>query len=159
MKGELGWIYKTKGLSGKNQHKSGMPYKNPINGNNIQLTLDLEYQSILEEELLQRQLETEAISATGIILDPQTGEILAIASTPGFNNNLFSKTDPKLHRIRSITDQFEPGSTYKVVSAISGLYGNKISPHKSLIVKMGNTNIIRFQLETMINTACFQLHR
>ena len=128
LKGELGWIYKTKGLSGKNQHKSGMPYKNPINGNNIQLTLELEYQSILEEELLQRQLETEAVSATGLILDPQTGEILAIASTPGFNNNLFSKTDPKLHRIRAITDQFEPGSTYKVVSAISGLHSDKISP-------------------------------
>ena len=47
-----------------------MPFKKPINGNNIQLTIDLEYQSILAEELLIRQLETKAISATGIILNP-----------------------------------------------------------------------------------------
>ena len=57
-----------------------MPFKKPINGNNIQLTIDLEYQSILEEELFKRQLETDASSATGIILNPQNGEILAIAS-------------------------------------------------------------------------------
>ena len=137
LKGELGWIYKTKGLSGKNQHKSGMPYKNPINGNNIQLTLDLEYQSILEEELLQRQLETDATSATGIILDPQNGEILAIASTPGFNNNLFSQSDPSLHRIKAITDQFEPGSTYKIVSIISSLYNNKIFPNQEFNCENG----------------------
>ena len=59
-----------------------MPFKNPVNGNNVQLTLDLEYQSILEEELFKRQIETGAISATGIILNPQNGEILALGSTP-----------------------------------------------------------------------------
>ena len=89
LKGQQGWVYKTKGLSGKIQHKSGMPFKNPVNGNNIQLTIDLEYQSILEEELLKRQLETNAVSATGIILNPQNGEILALGSTPGYNNNPF----------------------------------------------------------------------
>ena len=137
LKGEQGWIYKTKGLSGKIQHKSGMPFKRPINGNNIQLTLDLEYQSILEEELLQRQLETDAISATGIILDPQTGEILAMASTPGFNNNVFANSDPNNHRIRSITDQFEPGSTFKVVSAISALHNTKISANQEFNCENG----------------------
>ena len=121
LKGEKGWVYKTKGLSGKIQHKSGMPFKNPVNGNNIQLTIDLEYQSILEEELLKRQLETDAVSATGIILNPQNGEILALGSTPGFNNNHFNDFNPNYHRIKAITDQFEPGSTYKVVSAISAL--------------------------------------
>ena len=137
LKGEQGWIYKTKGLSGKIQHKSGMPFKKPINGNNIQLTIDLEYQSILEEELFKRQLETDAVSATGIILNPQNGEILAIASTPGFNNNLYNKSDPINHRIKAITDQFEPGSTYKVVSAISALYNNKIYPNQEFNCENG----------------------
>ena len=126
LKGKQGWIYKTKGWSGKVQHKSGMPFQKPINGNNIQLTIDLEYQSILEEELIRRQLETDAISATGIIMDPQTGEIFAMASTPSFDNNSFYESNPNYHRIRSITDQFEPGSTYKVVSVISSLLKNKI---------------------------------
>ena len=61
-----------------------MPFKRPINGSNIQLTIDLEYQSILEQELLRRQIKTGALSATGIIMDPETGAVLAMASTPGF---------------------------------------------------------------------------
>ena len=125
--GDPGWVYKTKGWRGEIQYKSGMPFQMPINGCNVQLTLDLEYQSILEEELLRRQTETKAVSATGIIMNPQTGEILAMASTPGFDNNKFSSTLPDYHRVRSITDQFEPGSTFKVVSAVSALAENKVS--------------------------------
>ena len=127
LKGAPGWMYKTKGWTGKVQHKSGMPFQEPVDGSNIQLTLDLEYQSILEEELLKRQMETNAVSATGLIMDPQTGEVLAMASTPGFDNNKFSSSKADLHRIRSITDQFEPGSTFKVVSAVSAIYNKKIS--------------------------------
>ena len=112
--GTAGWVYKTKGWKGKIQHKSGMPFQMPVNGCNVQLTLDLEYQSILEEELYHRQIETKAIAATGIIMNPQTGEILAMASTPGFDNNKYSLSSPDLHRVRSITDQFEPGSTFKL---------------------------------------------
>ena len=121
LKGEPGWVHKTKGWKGKIQHKSGMPYKSPNDGCNIQLTIDLEYQSILEEELDRRQIQTNAISATGIIINPQNGEILAMASTPGFDNNKYSNSSPDNHRIKSITDQFEPGSTYKIVSAVSAL--------------------------------------
>ena len=124
--GSPGWVYKTRGWSGKVQHKSGMPFQSPVDGCNVQLTIDLEYQSILEEELTIRQTETNAISATGIIMNPQTGEILAMASTPGFDNNKFSKSLPSQHRIRAITDQFEPGSTFKIVPAVSALANNKI---------------------------------
>ena len=127
LKGSPGWVHKTKGLSGKIQHKSGMPFNEPVNGNNIQLTIDLEYQSILEQELLKRQVETNAKSATGIIMDPQSGEILAMASVPGFDNNDFSESEPELHKVRAITDQFEPGSTFKIVSAIAAIKQNDIS--------------------------------
>ena len=124
--GQSGWTYKTKGWSGKIQRKNGLPYKKPIDGCNIQLTIDLDYQSILEDELSKRQIETNSISATGLIVNPQTGEILAIASTPGFDNNSFTDADPNFHRIRSITDQFEPGSTFKSFSVVSALESNKI---------------------------------
>ena len=127
LKGIPGWVYKTKGWSGKIQHKSGMPFQKSINGSNIQLTIDLEYQSILEEELKKRQEETNSSSATGIIMDPETGEVLAMATTPGFDNNHFGSTRPEFHRIKSITDQFEPGSTFKVVSTVSALYDGLIS--------------------------------
>ena len=125
--GKPGAVYKTKGWSGKIQHKSGMPFQAPTDGCNIQLTLDLEYQSILEEELKRRQIETNALSATGIIMNPQSGEILAMASTPGFDNNKFETSVPTQQRIRAITDQFEPGSTFKVVSAVSAISKNRVS--------------------------------
>ena len=81
--------------------------------------MDLEYQSILQEELNRRLKETGAKTATGIIMDPQTGEILAMATEPGFNNNQSSESPADFHRNRALTDQFEPGSTYKVVPAVA----------------------------------------
>ena len=138
LKGIPGWVYKTKGWSGKIQHKSGMPFQKSINGSNIQLTIDLEYQSILEEELKKRQDETSSSSATGIIMDPETGEILAMATTPGFDNNHFGSTRPEFHRIKSITDQFEPGSTFKVVSTVSALYEGLISLHDEFNCENGS---------------------
>ena len=138
LKGIPGWVYKTKGWSGKIQHKSGMPFQRSINGSNIQLTIDLEYQSILEEELKNRQDETSSSSATGIIMDPETGEILAMATTPGFDNNHFGSSRPELHRIKSITDQFEPGSTFKVVSTVSALYNGLINLHDEFNCENGS---------------------
>tara|TARA_Y100000590_G_scaffold469467_1_gene657211 strand:- start:1229 stop:3226 length:1998 start_codon:yes stop_codon:yes gene_type:complete len=125
--GTPGWIIKTKGWKGKFQQKSGNPYQKPVDGDNIQLTIDLEYQSILEEELGRRQKETYAKAATGIVMNPQTGEILAMASTPGFDNNRYFETEMDYHRVRAVTDQFEPGSTFKVVAAIAALSENAIS--------------------------------
>ena len=147
LKGESGWIYKTKGWSGKVQHKNGMPFKRPINGSNIKLTIDLEYQSILEQELLRRQIKTEALSATGIIMDPETGAVLAMASTPGFNNNRFSSSNPEYHRIKSITDQFEPGSTYKIVSAVSGLNNNIINLENEFNCENGTYQYYTIKIE------------
>ena len=60
-------------------------------------------------------------------MDPQSGEILAMASTPGFDNNKFGTSVPAQQRIRAITDQFEPGSTFKVVSAVSAISKNTVS--------------------------------
>ena len=74
------------------------------------------------------------LSATGIILIPQNGEVLALGSA-GFNNNYFNDFNPNYHRIKAITDQFEPGSTYKVVSAIFALTNDIVNLIKSLIAK------------------------
>ncbi len=127
--GESGWVIKTRGWKGTYQKKGGSPYQDPINGNNIKLTIDVDYQSIIQEELEKRQLETSAKAAIGVIMNPQTGEVLALASTPSFNNNRYSKSavdDINSHRIRAITDQFEPGSTFKIVAAVAALIDEKI---------------------------------
>ncbi len=127
LSGTPGHIIKSKGWTGKYQSKSGLPNKPAINGDNIKLTIDLNYQSILQEELKKRKQETNSISAMGIIMNPQTGAILAMASLPNFDNNNFSKFNVNTHRSRVITDQFEPGSTFKIVAAVAGLTEEKVS--------------------------------
>lgn len=124
--GESGWVIKTRGWKGTYQKKGGSPYQDPINGNNIKLTIDVDYQSIIQEELEKRQLETSAKAAIGVIMNPQTGEILALASTPSFNNNRYYNSSINYHRIRAITDQFEPGSTFKIVAAVAALMDEKV---------------------------------
>jgi len=126
LKGEAGTIVKSKNGHGKTQLSPNLPYAPPRDGNNIQLTLDLEYQSILQEELIRRIKETGSKTATGIIMNPQTGEILAMATEPGFNNNQYSESSVEYHRNRAITDQFEPGSTYKVVPAVAAFDQNVV---------------------------------
>lgn len=121
LKGISGSIVKSKNGRGKMQRSPSLPVLPAKDGNNIQTTLDLEYQSILQEELIRRVQETGSISATGIIMNPQTGEILAMASEPGFDNNQFSSYPYDAHKNRALTDQFEPGSTYKVVTAVAAL--------------------------------------
>ena len=127
LSGTPGQVIKSKGWKGKYQSRSGLPYLPAVNGNNVKLTLDLNYQSILQEELKRRKKETNSISAMGIIMNPQTGAILAMASVPDFDNNYFSNYKIDNHHCRAITDQFEPGSTFKIVAAVGALAENKIS--------------------------------
>ena len=125
--GTPGQVIKSKGWKGKYQSRSGLPYEPATNGDDIKLTIDLNYQSILQEELKRRKKETNSKSAMGIIMNPQTGAILAMTSIPDFDNNYFSNYKVDNHRCRAITDQFEPGSTFKIVAAVAALAENKIS--------------------------------
>ena len=127
LSGTPGQVIKSKGWKGKYQSKSGLPYDPAINGDDIKLTIDLNYQSILQEELKRRKKETNSKSAMGIIMDPQTGAILAMTSIPDFDNNYFSNYKIANHRCRAITDQFEPGSTFKIVAAVAALAENKVN--------------------------------
>ena len=122
-----GKVIKSKGWQGKYQSRSGLPHIPSVNGNNVRLTIDLNYQSILQEELKKRKKETNSLSAMGVIMNPQTGAVLAMASVPDFDNNYFSKYKINNHHCRAITDQFEPGSTFKIVAAVAALSENKIS--------------------------------
>lgn len=105
-------------------------------GYDLQLTIDLEMQYVLEQELKNSLIEHEADSAVGIVLDATTSEILAMSSYPTFNANNFVKASSWLKRNRVVTDPFEPGSTMKtftiataikekIVNANSKIYGEK----------------------------------
>jgi len=125
--GTPGWVVKQMSGKGKSIYKTNFPMQLPIDGANIQLTIDLNYQAILQEELSAQVKKTEAKSAMGLIINPQTGDILAMANVPDFDPNYPGRGELSWQRNRVITDQFEPGSTYKIVTAIAALDLNTVS--------------------------------
>jgi cell division protein FtsI/penicillin-binding protein 2 len=90
--------------------------KNQQNGNDVILTIDHVYQTIAEEELKKVVDKYDAKGGCAIITDPKSGKILAMASLPSFNANRATQYPPETWRIRPITDIFEPGSTFKIVT-------------------------------------------
>lgn len=84
-----------------------------VPGDDFYLTIDKSYQFILEEELRKGVDEYGAVSATGVIMDPNTGEVLALANIDDFNPNEYWKYNDFQRRNRAITDTYEPGSTFK----------------------------------------------
>ncbi|HMA54361.1 MAG TPA: penicillin-binding protein 2, partial [Acidobacteriota bacterium] len=88
--------------------------KAPVPGKDIVLTIDSTIQYIVEKELARAVLEHEAEWGTIIVMDPPTGEILALASYPAYDVNTFPK-DESMNR--AVMASYEPGSTFKIVTA------------------------------------------
>jgi cell division protein FtsI (penicillin-binding protein 3)/stage V sporulation protein D (sporulation-specific penicillin-binding protein) len=104
----------------------------PRHGMNVQLTIDMNLQAILEAELDNAFRELKPDNATGIIVDPNTGEILAMTSRPSFNLNQIDSAKPEEMKNRAIFDMVEPGSTFKIVVASAALTERVVS-QKSII--------------------------
>lgn len=100
-------------------------YLAPQVGNDVYLTLDVVIQQIVERELDKVMQETKAKAATIIAMDPYTGEILALANRPDYNPNHFAEYAPKNWRNAAISNAFEPGSTFKILTTTAAL-GEKI---------------------------------
>ena len=92
-----------------------------VPGNNLILTVDESIQYIVERELSGAVKEWKAKAAAAIMMDPKTGEILAMASRPTFDPNAPGKSSLYQRRNRAVTDLFEPGSTLKAVLAAAAL--------------------------------------
>ena len=109
---------------------------NNLNGKNVQLTIDIEIQQILQDELYKTYKETKAKSANGIIIDPFTGDIISIASIPDYNPNNYSDYQLENFKNRTITDSYEPGSTFKIIPIIAA-YEDNLSPNKKYFCENG----------------------
>jgi cell division protein FtsI (penicillin-binding protein 3) len=101
-------------------------------GADIELTIDQYLQHVAERELRAGVEENHAEGGTAIVMDPWTGEILALANWPTFNPNAFLKVDDDVRRNRAIQTLYEPGSTFKIVTASAALEQKVITP-ESLI--------------------------
>ncbi len=97
----------------------------PVDGHNVVLTIDLVLQSIAEMQLDTIMQKFHAKAATIVVIEPSTGKILALANRPNFAPNHFWDFDPLSRKNRAITDIFEPGSVFKVVTASAALNEGK----------------------------------
>ena len=107
--------------------------REPVSGSDMLLTLDAKVQALAEEALQGR-------AGAAVVLDPQTGDVLALASSPSFDPNAFSPSIPtRLWNVllnhpdkpllsRALTGQYAPGSTFKPVVAMAALEGNFTTP-------------------------------
>ena len=93
----------------------------PRDGLNVQLTIDMGLQSIVEDELDQAVAELKPETAVAVMLDPGTGEVLAMASRPHFEPDAIGDAQPEQMKNRAIIDMVEPGSTFKIVVAGAAL--------------------------------------
>jgi len=100
----------------------------PIPGRDIRLTIDAVVQDVLESELAAGIERSEAVSGCALALDPRSGEILAMASWPGFDPNMPEESDAADRRNRVITDPFEPGSVMKIVTFAAALDAGRYTP-------------------------------
>ncbi|HWZ84233.1 MAG TPA: penicillin-binding transpeptidase domain-containing protein [Terriglobales bacterium] len=95
--------------------------KQPEPGNNVVLTVDQNIQYIAERELETAMAETKAVAGTVIVQNPHTGEILALANRPTFNPNLRKEITTEALKDRAVSDVYEPGSAFKIVTISAGL--------------------------------------
>jgi cell division protein FtsI (penicillin-binding protein 3) len=93
----------------------------PTAGDGLELTIDEYLQFIADRELRTGVAENGASGGTAIILQPSTGEILAVANWPTFNPNAFNTSDVLSRRNRAVQDLYEPGSTFKIVTASAAI--------------------------------------
>src|SRR5256885_172640 len=116
----------------------GSVEKQPEPGQNVVLTIDEKIQYIAERELEQAMHDTQAVAGTVIVENPRTGEILALANRPTFNPNLAREITPTKLKNHAVSDVYEPGSTFKVVT-ISGALEEKLTrPDEVFDCQMGS---------------------
>src|SRR5581483_8968100 len=95
--------------------------KQPEPGENVILTIDEQIQYIAERELAAQMQQTHAEAGTVVVENPHTGEILALANYPTFNPNLSREITPLRLKNHAVSDVYEPGSTFKIVTLAAAL--------------------------------------
>jgi cell division protein FtsI (penicillin-binding protein 3) len=115
-------------VDAKRQRLDSRVERPPVPGATLELTLDSYLQHIAERELEAGVRANEARAGTAVIMDPFTGGILAMANYPTFNPNAVAKSTADQRRNRAVQDVYEPGSTFKIVTASAALEEGIVKP-------------------------------
>lgn len=110
-------------------------------GYNVVLTIDKNIQEILEEELEKSLNEFDGRYAMGIVMNPQNGEILAMANIKGFNPNSYGSFDDFERRNHAISDNYDPGSTFKAITLAAMLEKNAVQESEEINTENGKYKV------------------
>ncbi|MDR1990268.1 MAG: transpeptidase family protein [Acidobacteriaceae bacterium] len=114
------------------RHAFSRSERPPTAGASIELSIDEYLQHVVERELHAGVVQNHALGGTALVMDPHTGEILAMANEPTFDPNAYRDSTQIERRNRAVQDLYEPGSTFKVVTA-SGAIEERLMPIDTMI--------------------------
>lgn len=137
LRGSDGYAIMQRDGLGRTLPSMDYPRVEPVDGHDVLLTVDLAYQSIAEEELRKGIAYHQAKSGLALIMNPKSAEILALAQWPAVNPNEFYRFDASAQKIRAVTDMFEPGSLFKVVTATAALKEHLVTPNQKFFAENG----------------------
>jgi cell division protein FtsI (penicillin-binding protein 3) len=115
--------------------------RDPEPGENLVLTIDANVQFMAEQALDRNMERTGALNGTVVVQDPHTGQILALAIRPTFDPNEFRHTDPSLLKDHAVSDVYEPGSTFKLVTYSAALEEHVTTPDAPIRTLGGQINV------------------
>lgn len=141
LKGHVSEVHGLRDRSGRLLFSEGVEDEQALAGHNVYLTIDKGIQFTAERELSAAMKTYEALGGAVVVVDPQNGEVLALASAPGYNPNDYSSADPDARRNRAIVDRFEPGSVMKVFTIAAALAAKSVAPDASIYCEAGTMAI------------------
>lgn len=127
--------------SGRLIFSEGATQEGAFAGHDVQLAIDEGIQHVAERELNVAQGTYETKGASIVVMEPSTGEILAIASVPGYNPNDYGESEVEARRDRAVTDRFEPGSVMKVFTVAAALGGGTLKPTETIFCEHGTYQV------------------
>lgn len=117
-------------------------YDEPVAGNNIALTIDINIQNAAERELDNVMTKYNPENALVLVMDPNTAEIIAMASRPNFNPNNYQDYDLEtINRNLPIWMSYEPGSTFKIITLASAINENKVNLFEDKFYDSGSITV------------------
>jgi len=139
-----GRVEEVRGLrdrSGRLIFSEGTTDESSLAGHDVHLAIDQAIQRVAERELDVAYRTYETKGASLVVMDPTTGDILAMVSVPGFNPNDYGDAEPDARRGRAVTDRFEPGSVMKVFTVAAAIAAGSLKPTDTIFCEHGNYSI------------------
>lgn len=142
LRGDSGYVRFYADAKGKRMENMVDEYRAPINGQDLQLTIDSKIQTIMEREMDIAEATYDPDGIIGIVMNPNNGEILAMASRPTFHPSNYQEVSSEVYnRNLPVWSTYEPGSTFKIITLAAALEEKKVDLHNDSFYDDGSVEV------------------